>query len=153
MKIMDAHEGSASLQIAAEDGHVLLAIHRDGVVTGEVEDASEAGARFVAYLRAHVFEQAHTPTDDEREALIVRLLDLRTDMRHNADEVATLDMAIEAIRRTVQGEPTDAQVQAGLDAYFQCDFYADYPNSVPHHEPSMRRALRAAAATQTGEQT
>lgn len=41
---------------------------------------------------------------------------------------------LDAIR--AQGEPSAAQLKAALDAYFECDFYA--------HEPSMRRALRAA---------
>lgn len=55
-----------------------------------------------------------------------------------------------------QGEPTDAQVLAALNAY-----YADYmigPNKSlsevrpPRTVHDMRAALRAAAATQTGEQ-
>lgn len=64
--IADPNAGTRALVIQAEDGRELLAIRSDGTVTGEVEDAGEAGARFVAYLREHVFEQAHTPTDDER---------------------------------------------------------------------------------------
>ena len=39
---------------------------------------------------------------------------------------------------------TDERVRAALNAYFGCDFYADYPASVPDHEPNMRRALEAA---------
>lgn len=37
--------------IQGEDNRELLVIHRDGTVTGDIEDVSEAGARFVAYLR------------------------------------------------------------------------------------------------------
>lgn len=70
MKITDPYEGAASLAILAEDGRELLAIHRDGTVTGAVEDASEAGARFVAYLRAHVFEQTHIPTGANANAVL-----------------------------------------------------------------------------------
>lgn len=56
MKIINPHEGAASLAVHAKDGRVLLAIHQDGTVTGEVADASEAGARFVSYLREHLAE-------------------------------------------------------------------------------------------------
>ena len=37
--------------ILAEDGRELLAIHMDGTVEGEIEDAGEAASRFVAYVR------------------------------------------------------------------------------------------------------
>lgn len=36
-----------------DTGEELLSIHRDGTVTGSVENASEAGRLFVDYLRDH----------------------------------------------------------------------------------------------------
>lgn len=41
-------------------------------------------------------------------------------------------------------EPSEVEVKIALDTYFACDFYADYPRSVPYHEPRMRAALLAA---------
>ena len=174
MKLNMPHEGAASLQMAAEDGRVLLAIHQDGTVTGEVEDVSEAGARFVEYLRAHLFEQAHTPTcsahgqpncdadicevtptDAEREALATEYARSHGDSQTRADFLAGWDAAL-----AVQGEPTDAQVTAEALRKWPHD-----PNDVNVASARaarrlsflqgalwMRAALRAAAATQEGEQ-
>lgn len=50
------------------------------------------------------------PVQGEPSDLVRRLVELRSDMRHNADEVATLDAAITALG--AQGEPSDAQVEA-----------------------------------------
>lgn len=57
-------------------------------------------------------EYGHLPSEPQGEPsdLVRRLVELRSDMRHNADEVATLDAAITALG--AQGEPSDAQVEA-----------------------------------------
>lgn len=39
------------IQIHGFDGRVLLSIHTNGTVTGEIEDASEAARRFVEEIR------------------------------------------------------------------------------------------------------
>lgn len=39
---------------APEDGRTLLSLEWDGSVTGEIEDASEAGRLFVEYLRENL---------------------------------------------------------------------------------------------------
>lgn len=67
--------------------------------------------------------------------LIQRLIDLRGDMRHNADEVATLDAAITALRG--QGEPSDAQVEAAHEAFWAS-------GDVTGGHDAIRAALRAA---------
>lgn len=69
MPIRDLNAEAPYLQIGLE-GRDLLTIHRDGTVTGAVEDAGEAAAVFVRHLREHygITPPAHTPTDDEREA-------------------------------------------------------------------------------------
>lgn len=118
-----------------------------------------------------VFREHTAPTGDDRDELARVIAASRgygfgwgqirplTDGAYRAVADAILS-EFRLVRRPVQGEPvgnpeqlepTDAQVKAGLDAYFGCDFYADYPNSVQYHEPSMRRALRAAFATGQGE--
>lgn len=69
-------EPSVKFVLLGADNRELIAFHRDGSVTGSVEDASEAGARFVEYLRANVpgllAAQSpttdHTLTDEDREA-------------------------------------------------------------------------------------
>lgn len=58
------------------DGRVFMAINRDGTVTSGIEGASEAGRVFVESIRkelATILHQPHTPTDDEREALLSAL--------------------------------------------------------------------------------
>lgn len=117
-----------------------------------------------------LFEQAHTPTDDEREAIIDALLD---ELGWEWDEVpeehipssrailgdmADRVLAVSAgFRRPVQGEPTDAQVLAALNAEGKSTHVARRPfNPAPdlsyyaiEHVEAMRAALRA--AFQTGE--
>ena len=86
-----------------------------------------------------------TPTDDEREAL-VREVSLAhseawSDERECAEAPDRIADAILAagFRRTVQGEPTDAQVRAAWDALG--------PRRTVHLEyEDLRIALRAAAA-------
>lgn len=51
---VDPIECAPTFAIHAEDGRELLVIQQDGTVTGAVEDATEAGARFVEYLRTHL---------------------------------------------------------------------------------------------------
>ena len=41
------------ISIIGEEGRELLTVHRDGTVTGSVEDASEAGRLFVEAVRRH----------------------------------------------------------------------------------------------------
>ncbi len=146
-----------------------------------------------------VFEQAHTPTDDEREALIAEADELVAtwDQRGSwaPDSPVGLVMRFASyLRRTVQGEPSatcpkcgtavtdqtpstfytshdetcggaleepqgepsDAAIIAGLRAFFDYENKKPVPNSwaLSYWGPSaeqMRRALRAAAATQEGE--
>lgn len=50
----------STVSIMATDGRTLLAIHPDGRVEGAVEDANEAGSRFVEALR--LFLAQATPT-------------------------------------------------------------------------------------------
>ena len=132
---------------------------------------AEPGAKSRAGIQAAlaVFEQAHTPTtptDDEREALIdVMVMTKLSD--YAATDMSTIHQAVDAIlaagfRRTVQGEPTDAQVEhmrrvlndADID-YSAREQRADAGGG--EMEPGdwftflARAALRAAAATQEGE--
>lgn len=103
------------------------------------------------------------PTDDEREALA----DLRytvhggttaPDGVHRVGRVAADAVLAAGFRRTVQGEPTDAQVQAAARELFNRarpgNEYADltYAEVRAEYEADARAVLRAAAATQTGEQ-
>jgi hypothetical protein len=86
-----------------------------------------------------VFGKAHTPTDDEREALFRALDGLVPDGIDHRDAVDAVLAA--GFRRTAQGEPTDAQVEAALVAYWgamNVDWYGS--------RTGMRAALRAAAA-------
>ena len=50
-----------------DTGRHLLSIHRDGTVTGEIEDASEAARVFVEHIRGMVAQP--TQSDVLREAL------------------------------------------------------------------------------------
>lgn len=73
-----------------------------------------------------VFEQAHTPTDDEREALAKvvakadeetldyerRLPDYYSDESWEGYRLHADHILAAGFRRTVQGEPTDAEVEA-----------------------------------------
>ena len=71
----------------------------------------------------------------EPSDLVRRLVELRSDMRHNADEVATLDAAITALG--AQAEPSDAQVRSVWDALG--------PSVTVHLDfEDLRAALRAA---------
>lgn len=90
----------------------------------------------------------HTPTDDER----ARVLAILADMDYNdggmmrwssgrpteqAEKVA--DRIVRELRRTVQGEPPDAEVSAFMKTFWE---YAPPPGA----ESRVRAALRAAAA-------
>lgn len=89
-----------------------------------------------------VFEQAHTPTDDERGALADRL-ERAIDA---GDEFDTADLRalIAHVRRTVQGEPTDAEVLAAAGA-MPCVWSPAEPNH-PHDLDCDRCMNRARAA-------
>lgn len=96
--------------------------------------------------------EAHTPTDDERETLLLEKVKTAGHVMSETMRFADFDYPVKAIpysrflemlagfRRPVQGEPTDAQVTAAKEAL--------------GHSGSgvtslmMRCALRAAAATQ-----
>lgn len=99
-----------------------------------------------------VFEGAYTPTDDEREALDWRLeqalilLGFMAPWQVSMEQIQGVREHLTSARRiaagfhrTVQGEPSDAQVSAGLDAWFL--------SSRESLRESMRAALRAAAET------
>lgn len=68
------------------------------------EEAEAALAQLAPYIPDHM--RAPEPQGEPSD-LARRLIDLRGDMRHNADEVALLDAAITAL--SPQGEPSDAQ--------------------------------------------
>lgn len=116
-----------------------------------------------------VFEQAHAPTSDQREALrdafdeMHRITEGGCDTRGEdvADMVITL-----GFRRTVQGEPTDAQVLAALNAHYRVrlaqfeampgdpEVQGDAHSLEEYSSKSidrMRAALRAAAKVQEGK--
>ena len=121
-----------------------------------------------------VFEQAHTPTDDEREALDAALVERITQIVQEDVSIGVYAgvarvtnprgaaiKIVRAVRRTVQGEPTDAQVLAALNAEAkvigQLAGYDSGPDTetLDHWHPGnierTRAILRAAAATQEGE--
>lgn len=70
---------------------------------GEHSSANDPWENAIEYAESRVWAEPQGEPSD----LIQRLIDLRGDMRHNADEVATLDAAITALR--AQGEPSDAR--------------------------------------------
>src|SRR5690606_13390280 len=168
--------------------------------------AHEDVARALSEAALAVFEQAHTPTDDEREAraritakldripdsdaVTLDKADVRTALRRTVQGEPTATVAtkpaIDEVRKVldyyadeidvsiwqeiasavddipdcetwtaaphaehVQGEPTDAQVLAALEAYWGPQstgfWFADQIKS-------MRAALRAAAATTTNRE-
>ncbi|MFJ6429696.1 hypothetical protein [Microbacterium maritypicum] len=84
-----------------------MTVENDRVVTNAEHDACRAERDEAEAVRDLVIA-ALTPTDDEREALLVSLNELRSDMRHNAHEVAVLDRAITALRRSEVPEPSGA---------------------------------------------
>lgn len=107
-----------------------------------------------------VFEQAHTPTtptDEEREVQGWREAALYADDADAQDDFMTGWRTSDRLRRTAvpepQGEPTDAQVLAALNAEGKSTHVARRPfNPAPdlsyyaiEHVEAMRAALRAAA--------
>lgn len=82
-------------------------------------DVTREGAREIARAALAVFEQSHTPTNDEREALLSVIISAPEsgDALHvsEAERVRDAVLAV-GFRRPVQGEPTDAQVLAALRA-------------------------------------
>ncbi len=154
----------------------------------------------LAEVAQAVFEQAHTPTDDEREAagalaeydrsqpsdyerayaepladalraLLRHATALRrpvqgepTPVRFVARQGGKTQAVIESmlaqanesgIRVEVvypQGEPTDAQVLAALNSFYQHEWTGHMSDWSTPNRQAMRRALRAAAAvTEQGE--
>lgn len=157
----------------------------EGIAFWVYSDASQEEAQstimfvdmpvLVEFLRHNFpgyFEQAHTPTDDDREALR-REFEYRVrtavtygigrgkhdDMssQQKADwiqrEIASAmsSRAVIALRRPVQGEPTDSQVEAALLGYFpEVEGQPDLQDWGNNTRKRMRAALRAAAAVQGG---
>lgn len=66
---------------------------------------SVSGARDLARAAFAVFEQSHTPTNDEREVVESALLATGV-LRFPGDRFALAEAALTALRRPVQGEPT-----------------------------------------------
>lgn len=98
---------------------------------------SRAGIRaaFAVFEQA-LGEAASTPTDDEREAR-ARIL-AKFERFPDADAVMLERRDVfTALRRPVQGEPTDAQVEAALQEWW----YGEHEDT---WEAKMRAALRAA---------
>lgn len=97
----------------------------------------------------------HTSTLGKQSDLIQRLTELRADMRHNADEVATLDLAISAL--STQGEPSDAQVEGGCVAFYEgaqgitswARLAETDPQLANRYRDGIRAALRAAVTCTT----
>lgn len=115
-----------------------------------VEDGRAFPADVLSAQIVLVFEQAHTPNDDEREALDYAIrcaIPTDLDYRPLWKLIRAIQDAVIAagFRRTVQGEPTDAQVRAVWDA-----LGAGVTIALEYEE--LRAALRAAATTQTGAQ-
>ncbi|QWS69476.1 hypothetical protein SEA_NECROPHOXINUS_114 [Microbacterium phage Necrophoxinus] len=93
------------------DKEKLIAEARDAMIAHYVSSPGyEWNWNEMATVAMTVFEKVHPQPQAQPSNLVRRLADLRGDMRHNADEVATLDAAIMALR--AQGEPSDAQVEA-----------------------------------------
>lgn len=114
----------------------------------EKEAAERHAAGYLADRLFAVFEQAHTPTDDEREAL-AEIVTYQTFMDATPNQEADAILAA-GFRRTVQGEPTDAQVRAAYVAW------SNHPRDInvsalEYMRSALRAALRAAAATQERE--
>jgi len=144
------------------------------------EPSEKAEWCLVAREALKVFEQSHTPTIDERESLAraqwndpmnVITWDELTEKaeRDEADYREIRQYALNAaergiaagFRRTVQGEPTDAPrlpeylcPKCGwhLSSHARSQYGLDCPwGQSPAARSGLLAALRAAAATQTGE--
>ena len=100
-----------------------------------------------------VFEQAHTPTDDEPVAYGIygrvtgNLKYVQVMDEQEVVEQSEFYDVVPLFRRPVQGEPTDAQVEAALNAYDpQAATDDDVADWGEEHVADMRAALRAALA-------
>jgi hypothetical protein len=81
-----------NLVIVGDDDRELLNIYMDGRVTGSVEDAGEAGQRFVAYVRRVL---GHPPvTDEQVEAAAVALYTLEYGAPEGDDFRESVDFEI-----------------------------------------------------------
>ena len=58
-----------NIQISGDGGRVLLTIHPNGTVEGEIEDASEAARRFVEHVRGMVEQPAQSDIERVARAL------------------------------------------------------------------------------------
>lgn len=99
--------------------------------------------------RLKAVEQAHTPTSDER-AVMDDMADLIRDQVYdpwnNTPEAIAEALTAAGFRRTVQGEPTDAQVEAAAVGYNTFPEEWERMSARGQHKSRMRAALRAAAA-------
>ena len=85
--------GQSIICITAEDGRMLLAIHPDGTVEGEVEDAGEAARRFIEALRLDLAVAASASLIVRVEAAEAKLAALADSDR----QVAEMQAAVEAV--------------------------------------------------------
>lgn len=118
-------------------------------------DQFDGMCRLIAEVALAVFEQAHTPTDDEREAVEAEAERLwPTGREYSPQQTAAVFSVKEldaycasaftrgaryalALRRPVRGEPTDAQIEAALQEWW----YGEHEDT---WEAKMRAALRTA---------
>lgn len=134
------------------------------------DEADAAFDRWIAALRTGRPEQAHTPTDDEREAPastseVAAIIDRAMrpwGLSNIGTHTAARALVAAGFRRTVQGEPTDAQVLAALNAHYRVRLAQSEPmpgdpevegdaHSLDEYSSKsidrMRAALRAANGT------
>ena len=145
-------------KIGADFSHVTPA-------DGERDGVAKAMCAIEARSKAASLEEVQTGVQRwmrhryEAERLIEELMDVGFEVRRtvqgepaNAPHPEKSDIPGGAMSLSVQGEPTDAQVLAALNAMTgrnPGEHLRDYADS---SVSNMRAALRAAAATQTGEQ-
>lgn len=127
--------------------------HGETCLCGFSSARSRSRTEHITGLVRAVFEKAHTPTDDEREALariVRRVIDsaytFEGDLDPSVDEILIRELLTAGFRRTVQGEPTDAQVEAAAVGYNTFPEEWERMSARGQHKSRMRAALRAAAA-------
>jgi hypothetical protein len=95
-----------------------------------------------------VFEKAHAPTDDEREALLRDLYTLRGWTGGDVlRRIEIIDRAMAALSRSdVPEPPTEPTCEHGTMLTYLCDDCADAVETEPQGEPSDAQVLAAMEA-------